>query len=61
MLMSGPSGARAYLRRYSDDPQEIDETLASLIRKGYVQWDSVTEQVSLTQKGLLETHEGTMH
>ncbi len=61
MRMSGPSGARAYLQRYKNDPSKIDETLASLLRKGYISWDSLTEQFSLTQKGILETHEGTMH
>ena len=61
MVLSGPSGARAYLKRYENDPEEIDETLASLLQKGYIQWDTVTEQFTMTPMGILETHEGTMH
>lgn len=61
MRMSGRAGARAYLARYKSDPYEIDETLASLLRRGYVTWDSDTEVITLTQKGILETHEGTIH
>jgi hypothetical protein len=61
MLMTGPSAARAFLKSCKDDTSEIDDTLASLLRKGYLQWNSVTEEFTLTEKGLLETHQGTMH
>jgi predicted transcriptional regulator len=61
MLITGPSAARAFLKSCEANVSEIDDILASLLRKGYIQWNSVTEEFTLTEKGVLETHQGVMH
>lgn len=62
MRLTGEEGVAAYLTRYEGDSiPEVDDDLVYYLNLGYVEWDSETEQFSMTNLGMLFSYEGTMH